>query len=125
MKYNSHRLLKHTLSLFYILDNRCPEYVFCFSTQIYVSLEHTKIRFLDENARIYKKNMPNVLSIQKEFLPLQPQKRKTLSESKPSYGSAESRLGQFVYRLGRKIFILERGVRFPHGLQIKIIKEQN
>jgi len=47
-------------------------------------LEHTKIRFLDENARIYKKNMPNVLSIQKEFLPLQPQKRKTLSESKPS-----------------------------------------
>ncbi|WP_347153627.1 hypothetical protein, partial [Phocaeicola dorei] len=73
-----------TLSLFYILDNRCPEYVFCFSTQIYVSLEHTKIRFLDENARIYKKNMPNVLSIQKEFLPLQPQKRKTLSESKPS-----------------------------------------
>ena len=33
--------------------------------------------------------------------------------------------GPFVYRLGRKIFILERGVRFPHGLQIKIIKEQN
>ena len=27
--------------------------------------------------------------------------------------------GPFVYRLGRKIFILERGVRFPHGLQIK------
>ena len=24
--------------------------------------------------------------------------------------------GPFVYRLGRKIFILERGVRFPHGL---------
>ena len=24
--------------------------------------------------------------------------------------------GQFVYRLGRKIFILERGVRFSHGL---------
>ena len=37
----------------------------------------------------------------------------------------QSRLGPFVYRLGRKIFILERGVRFPHGLQIKIIKEQN
>jgi hypothetical protein len=84
MKYNSHRLLKHTLSLFYILGNRCPQYVFCFSTQIYASLEHTKIGFLDENARIYKKNMPNILSIQKEFLPLQPQKRKTLSESKPS-----------------------------------------
>ncbi len=25
--------------------------------------------------------------------------------------------GPFVYRLGRKIFILERGVRFPHGLK--------
>ncbi len=30
--------------------------------------------------------------------------------------------GPFVYRLGRKIFILERGVRFPHGLQVKRIK---
>ena len=30
--------------------------------------------------------------------------------------------GLFVYRLGRKIFILERGVRFPYGLrsQLKI-----
>ena len=27
--------------------------------------------------------------------------------------------GPFVYRLGRKIFILERGVRFPHGLPNK------
>ena len=27
--------------------------------------------------------------------------------------------GPFVYRLGRKIFILERGVRFPTGYQIK------
>ena len=27
--------------------------------------------------------------------------------------------GPFVYRLGRKIFILERGVRFPHGLRKK------
>ena len=25
--------------------------------------------------------------------------------------------GPFVYRLGRKIFILERGVRFSHGLR--------
>ena len=31
--------------------------------------------------------------------------------------------GPFVYRLGRKIFILERGVRFPHGLQFKRIKK--
>ena len=29
--------------------------------------------------------------------------------------------GPFVYRLGRKIFILERGVRFPTGYQIKSI----
>ncbi len=28
------------------------------------------------------------------------------------------RKGPFVYRLGRKIFILERGVRFSYGLQI-------
>ena len=27
--------------------------------------------------------------------------------------------GPFVYRLGRKIFILERGVRFSHGLPKK------
>ena len=33
--------------------------------------------------------------------------------------------GPFVYRLVLKIFILARGVRFPHGLLIKkIIKEQ-
>jgi small subunit ribosomal protein S20 len=31
--------------------------------------------------------------------------------------------GPFVYRLGRKIFILERGVRFPYGLP-KINKKQ-
>ena len=30
--------------------------------------------------------------------------------------------GPFVYRLGRKIFILERGVRFPYGLQLKLKK---
>ena len=29
--------------------------------------------------------------------------------------------GPFVYRLGRKIFILERGVRFPHGLQKSLL----
>ena len=26
--------------------------------------------------------------------------------------------GPFVYRLGRQVFILVRGVRFPYGLQI-------
>ncbi len=33
--------------------------------------------------------------------------------------NAQKQDGPFVYRLGRKIFILERGVRLPHGLQIK------
>ena len=32
--------------------------------------------------------------------------------------------GPFVYRLGRKIFILERGVRFPQGLQKEKEKEK-
>ena len=31
-------------------------------------------------------------------------------------GCFPEKAGPFVYRLGRKIFILERGVRFPHGL---------
>jgi hypothetical protein len=31
-------------------------------------------------------------------------------------------IGPFVYRLGRQVFILERGVRLPYGLQaFKII----
>ena len=28
-------------------------------------------------------------------------------------------IGPFVYRLGRQVFILERGVRLPYGLQFK------
>ena len=32
--------------------------------------------------------------------------------------------GPFVYRLGRKIFILERGVRFPQGLPNKTINKK-
>ena len=36
----------------------------------------------------------------------------------------EMKDGPFVYRLGRKIFILERGVRFPHGLHNKQNHEQ-
>ena len=34
-------------------------------------------------------------------------------------GILDKKDGPFVYRLGRKIFILERGVRFPHGLPNK------
>gem|GEM_PF-6306918 len=33
---------------------------------------------------------------------------------------SEQEIGLFVYRLGRKIFILERGVRLPYGLPITI-----
>ena len=40
------------------------------------------------------------------------------SEKRPSFELSD---GPFVYRLGRKIFILERGVRFPHRL-LKIKK---
>ena len=32
--------------------------------------------------------------------------------------SQKAKYGPFVYRLGRQIFILERGVRFPYGLRI-------
>ncbi len=39
----------------------------------------------------------------------------------PSQGASQGN-GPFVYRLGRKIFILERGVRFPYGLQLKTKK---
>ena len=74
---------------------------------------------------VFTKNMPNILSIQKEFLPLQPQKEKNTLRKQAKLRLGRIKLGPFVYRLGRKIFILERGVRFPHGLQIKIIKEQN
>ena len=40
-------------------------------------------------------------------------------KAKSSKGTS-SKDGPFVYRLGRKIFILERGVRFPYGLQLKL-----
>ncbi len=51
-----------------------------------------------------EKKFNKVLSIQIIPLPLH-----SLSEN--------DNAGPFVYRLGRKIFILERGVRFPYGLQ--------
>ncbi len=40
-----------------------------------------------------------------------------------SYRDSKKDNGPFVYRLGRQIFILERGVRFPYGL--RIIKKLN
>ena len=58
------------------------------------------------------------LLIQKKYLPLHPQSRNKLSKAKETE-TFHPKDGPFVYRLGRKIFILERGVRFPHGLQLK------
>ena len=54
---------------------------------------------------------------------MHPQTRDTVLESQ-SGKSPEIKEGPFVYRLGRKIFILERGVRFPHGLHNKQNHEQ-
>ncbi len=59
------------------------------------------------------------LLIQKKYLPLHPQSRNKRSKSEKRNGNVSPNDGPFVYRLGRKIFILERGVRFPHGLQLK------
>ena len=47
-----------------------------------------------------------ICSIQKKYISLQ------------SLSGHTRKDGPFVYRLGRKIFILERGVRFSYGLQI-------
>lgn len=52
------------------------------------------------------KNSPYICNRKREIISLQEQK-------------CSPKDGPFVYRLGRKIFILERGVRFPHGLQLK------
>ena len=46
----------------------------------------------------------------KNILTLQSQKASVFA------GTVAPRVGPFVYRLGRKIFILERGVRFSYGL---------
>jgi hypothetical protein len=40
------------------------------------------------------------------------------------FATAIQKNGPFVYRLGRQVFILVRGVRFPHGLQ-NFIKNKN
>ena len=48
--------------------------------------------------------------------------RETNTDSRKQKAEMLQQDGPFVYRLGRKIFILERGVRFPHGLQVKRIK---
>ena len=49
----------------------------------------------------------------KNELPLHPQSR----EKRTVQTERTPQDGPFVYRLGRQIFILERGVRLPYGLQ--------
>lgn len=49
--------------------------------------------------------------------------RETNTASREQNAEMQQQDGPFVYRLGRKIFILERGVRLPHGLQIIRIKK--
>ena len=65
----------------------------------------------------YKKKSENVCQIKKRLY-------LCIRFSKQSISNALKRrttkAGPFVYRLGRKIFILERGVRFPYGLQVKL-----
>ena len=50
-------------------------------------------------------------------------RKREISRLQNKSGNAYIKAGPFVYRLGRKIFILERGVRFPQGLQNKRINE--
>ena len=76
-----------------------------------------------KNAANFIKKGANVLEISKFFLPLHPQTR-DMYPRETSGVLPEIKDGPFVYRLGRKIFILERGVRFPHGLHNKQNHEQ-
>ncbi len=45
--------------------------------------------------------------------------KKIIHKNKAANLKSKLANGPFVYRLGRKIFILERGVRFPQGLPSK------
>ena len=71
-----------------------------------------------KNTANFIKKGANVLEISKFFLPLHSQTR-DMYPRETSGVLPEIKDGPFVYRLGRKIFILERGVRFPHGLHNK------
>ena len=68
----------------YILDNRCPEYVFLlFHTNICI-LEHTKIRFLDEMHVIYKKICRMFCQFKKSSYLCNRKREKHSTEDKPS-----------------------------------------
>ncbi|SBV92517.1 hypothetical protein KL86DYS1_10630 [uncultured Dysgonomonas sp.] len=57
------------------------------------------------------------MQVIKNELPLHPQSKEKAAVKNRTKTPQD---GPFVYRLGRKIFILERGVRLPYGLQNKI-----
>ena len=68
---------------------------------------------MDYEQKSLEKKFGKCLQIQKKVTTFAPAIEREILDKKD---------GPFVYRLGRKIFILERGVRFPHGLQVKRIK---
>ena len=90
-------------------------------TVYFIEYQHKRMVTLKKN-HIFNEKIPiNHLPVSKKFLPLHPQSRNKHRFEKAKCRNA-TKDGPFVYRLGRKIFILERGVRFPHGLQVKRIK---
>ncbi len=62
----------------------------------------------------------NICTIQKVAVPLHP-----LSPRNAEMQEMAESDGPFVYRLGRKIFILERAVRFCYGLLIFYITDKH
>lgn len=94
-------------------------YMTFFSPHYFID-NQKQIRYNTKNRRTsYEKKIAKYLLIQKKYLPLHPQSRNKHSKSKRKRKRFKRNDGPFVYRLGRKIFILERGVRLPHGLQLK------
>ena len=65
---------------------------------------------MDYEQKCLEKMFGKCLQIQKNVTTFAPAIEREILDKKD---------GPFVYRLGRKIFILERGVRFPHGLPNK------
>ena len=77
---------------------------------------------LIENAIEIVKKFTKFFCVLTELVHANHTRAKPTKEQSQTLSNATKQDGPFVYRLGRKIFILERGVRFPHGLQVKRIK---
>ena len=67
----------------------------------------------------FEKNIRQIFANSKKVSTFASAIEKQTLEKRKRNGNVSPNDGPFVYRLGRKIFILERGVRFPHGLQLK------